>query len=316
MKTAILNECFLSDSHIEYLKSLGDVEIYSDTTDEEKAIRRIKDKDIVLTDMYECPLNKNLFAVALNLKFMCINSTGYDLVDLAAATKHHVKVANIPGFSTEAVAEHTFALLLALNRHIPECDRFVRQHPFEINPSNRDHDRYLGFTLAGKTLGIIGMGAIGSHVAKIACGFGMEVIGYNRHQKTLPGIKQVDLTELLSRSDIVTLHVPLNEQSKGMINKNSIAKMKDGAILINTARGGCVVAQDLAEALRSGKLVGAGLDTLDEWSAHNPLLSEEKTIITPHSAWFTQDALNNIGDRMIDNVKAFMAGYDLNIVNL
>ena len=315
MKIVILNECFLSEGHLAELKKLGNVEIYNDTTTEDIAIARMKGAHIVFADMYECPLTQNVLSAAENLKLLCVNSTGFDLIDLETAKCKAIQVANTPGFSTEAVAEHTFALLLGLNRRIVSSDAAVRQQPFQINPANPEHYRYVGFNLTGKTLGIIGLGAIGIHVARIAAGFGMRIIGYNRHTKIMSGVESVDLGRLFAEADILSLHMPLNEQSHNIIDQSTIQKMKDGAIIINTARGGCIVSQDLAMALHDGKIAGAGLDTLEPWTLDNPLFKAPNTLITPHSAWFTQEALDNIGDIMLANVQAFVAGKPVNIVN-
>ena len=315
MKIAVLNECFLSDKNLVDLRALGEVELYNDTTDEATAIKRMTGKDIVLSDMYECPLNKNVLNQCKNLKFLCINSTGYDLVDLQAAAQNNITVANTPGFSTEAVAEHVFALLLAVNRRILSGDQALRAKPFQINPADKAYYKYLGFNLAGKTMGIIGLGAIGSHVAKIAAGFGMQCIAYNRSEKHDTGVSMVSLEELFKQSDVITLHTPFNDDSKALINAGTLEKMNPHCIIINTARGGCVVSADLAAALASGKIGGAGLDVLDSWTAENPLLHAPNTIVTPHSAWFTEEALGKIGDIMTENVKAFAAGKKMNVVS-
>ncbi len=315
MKVVVLNECFLSDKNLADLHALGEVALYNDTTDEATAIKRMAGKDIVLSDMYECPLNKNVLSQCANVKFLCINSTGYDLVDLETTQKNNTLVANTPGFSTEAVAEHVFALLLAINRRILSGDQAVRTKPFQINPADKAHYKYLGFNLAGKTIGIVGLGAIGSHVAKIAAGFGMKCIAYNRHKKVVSDVSMVSLDELFQQSDIITLHTPFNEDSKALINATTIEKMKSHCIIINTARGGCVVSADLAAALKAGKIGGAGLDVLDSWTTENPLLHTPNTLITPHSAWFTTEALGKIGDIMTENVKAFVAGKNMNVIS-
>jgi len=273
-------------------------------------------KDIVLADMYEFPLDSAVLSNSPGVKLLCLNSTGFDLVALEAAAAMNITVANTPGFSTEAVAEHVFALLLSANRHIIESSLAVRSGSYQITPTNKDHYKYLGFNLFGKTIGIVGLGAIGSHVATIARGFGMHVLGYNRSSKHIPNIDMVSLDQLFERSDVISLHTPLNELSAGLINAAGIMKMKNGAVIINTARGGCVVSKDLADALTEGKLASAGLDDLDQWTPENPLLSSPNTVITPHSGWFTQQALDKIGDIMTGNVKAYVEGHPRNIVSL
>ena len=164
-------------------------------------------------------------------------------------------------------------------------------------------------------MGIIGLGTIGSHTAKIANGFGMKIIAYNRSPKNVENVEMVSLDELFSRSDVVSLHTPFNDQSKAIINTESLQKMKPNCILINTARGGCVVSKDLADALKNKKIAGAGLDVLDSWDANNPLLNLPNVVITPHSAWFTEEALKNIADTMISNVQSFVNGDTINVVS-
>ena len=164
-------------------------------------------------------------------------------------------------------------------------------------------------------MGIIGLGTIGSHTAKIAHGFGMKVIAYNRTPKKLDNVEMVSLDALLSRSDVISLHTPFNDQSKAIINAESLKKMKSNCILINTARGGCVVSKDLADAIKDKKIAGAGLDVLDSWDSDNPLLNLPNVVITPHSAWFTHEALVNIGNTMTDNVRAFVNGKACNVVS-
>lgn len=314
MKIVVLNECFLSDDNLSYLRTIAEVEIFNDTTDEATAITRLAGADIAFADMYECPLNEKVLSSCRRLKLLVINSTSYDLVDLKAAAANDIAVANIPGFSTEAVAEHAFALLLGVQRHLVEAQTAMKAKPFQINPADQSHYKFLGFNLHGKTFGIIGLGAIGAHAARIAQGFGMKVIASNRSAKKIDGVEMVSLDDLFARADIVSLHTPLNDGSQNIINAASIQKMKTGVIVLNTARGGCIVSSDLADALASGKVAGAGLDTLDVYAADNPLLHAPHVTITPHSAWFTREALANIGDIMTNNVKNFLANKPCNKV--
>ncbi|MDD4616341.1 MAG: NAD(P)-dependent oxidoreductase [Alphaproteobacteria bacterium] len=314
MKIAVLNECFLSPKNLDDLRAMGEVSVFNDTTSEDLACERMQGRDIVLADAFECPLNEKTFEAADMLKLICLNSTGFDRVDLSAAKRKKILVANAPGYSTEAVAEHAFALILSLSKRICLADRDVRKSPFQVTPSDRTHDRYIGFNLSGKILGIYGTGAIGQQVARIANGFGMTVIGYNRSPKTCSGIKSVSLDELLAQSDILTLHAPFNAESKNFIKKRTLERMKDRAIIINTAREGCLVISDLAMALKSGKIGGAGLDVVGDWSLANPIFEAPNTVLTPHSAWYTSEALENLGNVMTENVKFFVAGNPKNIV--
>src|SRR3989338_1534555 len=176
MKISILNESFFKESHLNALRALGDLAIHENTDTEEKAIERLKGIEIAIADCYIAPINKKVLESTDALKLLAINSTGYDLVDVAAAKAKGIQVANVPGFSTEAVAEHATALMLAVSRKIPAGDTGMRQAPFQIDPASQEHHKYLGFDLAGKTLGVVGLGSIGRRVAQIGQGFGIKVL--------------------------------------------------------------------------------------------------------------------------------------------
>ncbi len=315
MKIAILNKSFLKNKHLDALRALGDLAIYENTDTEEKAIERLKGVGIAIADCYNAPLNKKVLERTDTLKLLAINSTGYDLVDVAAAKAKGIHVANVPGFSTEAVAEHAIALMLAVSKKIPAGDAAMRQAPFQIDPENQEHLKYLCFDLAGKTLGVVGLGNIGSRVVKIGQGFDMKVLAYNRSQKNVEGVKQVSLNELLKESDIVSLHLPLSPETENIITAERLQMMKPTAILINTAPGKCVDESALISALQSHKIAGAGLDTIVDWSASNPLLKLDNVVLSPHSAFFTEEALENCADIIVANVKAFVEGKAVNIVN-
>ncbi len=315
MKIAILNESFLKNKHLDALRALGDLAIYENTDTEEKAIERLKGVGIAIADCYTAPLNKKVLERTDTLKLLAINSTGYDSVDVVTAKAKGIQVANVPGFSTEAVAEHAIALMLAMSKKIPAGDAMMRQAPFQIGPENQEHLKYLGFDLAGKTLGVVGLGNIGQRVAKIGQGFGMKVLAYNRSQKNVEGVKQVSLDELLKESDIISLHLPLSPDTENIITGERLQMMKPTAILINTARGKCVDELALISALQSHKIAGAGLDTIVDWSASNPLLKLDNVVLSPHSAFFTEEALENCADIIVANVKAFVEGKAVNIVN-
>lgn len=315
MKISILNESFFTDGHLEQLRALGEVVIHENTASEDQVIERLQDADIAIADCYNAPLNKKVLESTTSLKLLAINSTGYDLVDTEAAAAQGIKVANVPGFSTEAVAEQVFALLLALSRKIPAGNAAMRKAPFQIDPASQTERSYLGFDLKHKTLGIIGLGSIGQRVAEIAHGFGMKVIAYNRSTKNIAGITQVSLEELLQQSDIVSLHVPLTSETENILNEQRLALMKPSAILINTSRGKCVDEAALYSALQSHKLAGAGLDVLNDWSPSNLLLTLENAVFSPHSAFFTTEALQNCADIIVTNIKSFIEGKPINIVN-
>lgn len=315
MKIAVLNECFFNDKHLEKLKKLGDLTVFKDTKTAGQAIERLKGVDIAIVDCFIAPLDKEVLESTDSLKFLSINSTGYDLVDLNTATQKNIKVANVPGFSTDAVAEHAIALMLAVNRKIPLGDNRVRENPFEIDPGNNSHREFLGFNVRGKTLGIIGLGKIGTRVAELGLGLGMKVIAHNRTWKQMDGVEMVSLEEVLSRSDVVSINLALSPELENLISEKELSMMKPSAILINTARGKHIKTTALYEALKSRRIAGAGIDALAEWDKNNPLLTLENVVLTPHSAFFTQESLENMADIIVSNVESFINGNPQNIVH-
>lgn len=315
MKITILNESYFSETHLAQLRELGELTIYENTDTEEKVIERLKYTDVAIGDCYIAPFNQKVFKSTNTLKLLALNTTGYDLVNVAAAHRGGVEVTNVPGFSTQSVAEQTFALMLAVSRKIPIGDVVMRISPFQIDPGLHSHKQYLGFNLAEKTLGIIGLGSIGSHVAQIGIGFGMKVIAYNRSQKNVDGITLVSLDELLKSSDIISIHLPLTPETEQLITAEKLDLMKRTAIIINTARGKIIDESALIAALQSNKIAGAGLDTIVDWEKTNPLLQLDNVVFSPHSAFFTKESLDNCADIIVANVKAFVEGKPVNIVN-
>ena len=315
MKIVILNEVFLQQKHIETLKGLGEVEIYEHTDTEEKVIERARGAEVVIADCWESPLNKRTFEGLSDTKYLCIGSTGFDLVDVAAAKQQGILVANIPGFSTDAVAEHTFALLLAVVRHVVLGDNAMRKEPFLIDPANETQQKYRGTNLRGKTLGVVGLGQIGQCVAGIAQAFGMRVVAYNRSSRDVAGVELLSLEEVLRTSDVVSLHLALTDENKEVINEDMLVLMKPTAYLINTARSGLIAEEDLVVALRDGQIAGAGLDVVTDYSTNNPLLSLQNVVLTPHAAFFTEEALEHLADILVANVKSYVAGSPESIVN-
>jgi len=291
------------------------LKVYRDTSSEKQAIARLKGVEIAVANGLFTPLNDLVFATAKTLKFIVLNSTGYDFVDLVAAKKHNIRVANIPGFSTEAVAEHTIALMLAVSKKITSADLAFRRHPFEINPNSRKSAQFLGQNLNGKTLGIVGLGRIGAMVGKLAKGFGMNVIGTSRHQKKILGIPWVNLNKLLKTSDIVSIHLPLNEETKEVISRCELRLMKSSAILINTARGKHVNTKALYQALYRKEIAGAGIDVLDEVAKCEGILRLNNIVFSPHSSWWTKESLECQADMILENITAFIRGRPINIVN-
>jgi lactate dehydrogenase-like 2-hydroxyacid dehydrogenase len=308
MKIAVLNESFLKENHLQQLRELGEVVVYNDTDTEKLAIERLEGIDVAVADCWLTPVNKNVLSQAPQLRYLCLNSTGYDQVDLNAAAENNIAIANIPGFSTDGVAEHTIALMFAAIRHVPKADAAMRQRPFQVDPADPSGSTYLGTNIRGKTMGVIGLGQIGTRVAELAQGLGMKVIACNRTPRDIPGVSLVSLEELLAQSDVVSLNSALSNELADTINAETLKLMKPTAYLINTARGGLVDEKALALTLQNGKLGGAGLDVLNDWSTENPLLALDSVVFTPHIAYLTTESLENMANIIVQNIQAFAEG--------
>lgn len=315
MKIVVLNESFLTKSHIEQLNQLGEVVVYDSTDTEKKASQRLKDVDIAVIDGFICPLNATVLSSSNQLKFITLNHTGYDMVDMDSANNKGIKIANVPGFSTESVAEHVIALMFAVVRHIPQANKEMHKRPFEIDPANEYQKKYLGFNVLDKTLGIIGLGSIGRRVAELGNGLGMKVVGCNRTAKDIPNVELLSLKDLLKRSDVVSINLALSPEVEYIIGEKELSIMKPSSIIINTARGKHINTQALYNALKEKKIFAAGLDVLEDWSDDNPLVKLDNVVLTPHEAFFTEESLHNMADIIINNIKAFVQGNPSNIVN-
>lgn len=298
------------------LSDFGTVTLY-DRTDRDELAERIADADIVVSS--KILWNKETLSLAPNLKFIALTSTGYNVVNLEEATAQGILVSNVPAYSTPDVAQMAWALLLELCLHVGEHSRSVHEGNWITSKDFAYWDFPL-VELAGKTMGIIGMGSIGRAVARIACAFDMEVLFHNRSPK--PELentqcRQAPFIEVLERADVVSLHVPATAETHNLIDRHAIAKMKDGAFLINTARGTLVNEHDIAAALRSGKLAGFGADVIshEPMLPDNPLLGAPNAVITPHIAWATQEARMRLLTTVFANVKAFCVGSPQNVVN-
>ena len=318
MKIVILDGYALNPGDLswECLKRFGDVTVY-DRTPAELIIPRIGDAEIILLN--KTPITDKTLAACPSVKLICVLATGYNVVDCDAAKKRGIPVCNVPAYGTAAVAQFTFSLLLEL------CNA-VGHHSDSVHKG--DWCRSIDFCywqtpqmeLAGKTMGIIGFGRIGRAVGTIAKAFGMRVIAYNRSRCAEGEAigEYVDLNTLFHEADIISLHCPLTPQTEGIINTSSIAKMKNGAILLNTARGQLIVEKDLAEALAAGKLRGAAVDavTKEPMEATNPLLTAPNCIITPHMAWSPVESRQRIMDCTVKNIRSFLDGNPVNTVNM
>ena len=315
MKIAILNPSFLTNEHIERLKRVGEVVVFDDTKTEEAVITRLKGVEVAIADCWEAPLNAKTLSAIPDTKFISLNSTGFNQVDLKAASDNHVQIANVPGFSTESVAEHSLGLLLAVARRIPQGNKQMHDTPFQVDPANPTHQAYMGLELRGKTLGIFGTGAIGIRMAELGLGIGMKVIACSRTQKDLEGVKNVDFETLIRESDVISIHSALVDEYRNLFNREVLSKMKQGAIIINAARGEFVDELALADALRSGKISGYGCDFVSQWSKENPLLTFEQVVLTPHSAFFSDQSVRNMADIIVGNIESYSAGKPRNVVN-
>ena len=288
----------LNDLDWNELAQLGDLVTY-DRIAPEDVIPAIEDAEAVFTSKVK--FTKAAIDAAPKLKFIGVTATGYDNIDLAAAKARGIAVCNVPAYSTESVAQHTFALILELTNHVGRYTALVREHQWENAPDFTFIDRPL-LQLSGRSLGIIGYGSIGRRVAQIAEAFGMTVHIYSKEP------------EAAVQSDILTLHCPATPDNKGFVNKDFISKMKDGAILINTARGALLNEDDVADALKSGKLAAAAVDVVNGEPPRkgHPFIGLENLYITPHIAWSTKEARAVITKTSAANLKSFLTGGDLN----
>lgn len=277
------------------------------TTDTQELIKRGKDADIIVVS--NLPLNREVILGCENLKLLSVAFTGIDHIAMDACREKGVMVCNCAGYSTVAVADLVFGMLISLYRNIIPCDKVCREEGTK--------DGLIGFELEGKKFGIVGFGAIGSRVAKIAMAFGCEVYAYSRTKKEIPGVTFTDLDTLLENCDIVSLHTPLNESTKGLINKDRIAKMKSNAILINTARGPVVDSNALADALKEGKIAGAGIDVFEiepPIKSDHPLFHAPNTIVTPHIAFASKEALVKRAVIVFENVRKWLENEPQNLM--
>ena len=317
MKISILERDSLGlDVDMSAIEALGEVQTFASTT-VETAAEHIGDAQIIIAN--KLPLNAKTLKEAKNLKFIAQTATGTNNVDFSYTEKAGIRVANVPSYSTDSVAQHTFGLLLYLVGKLRFFDDYVKQGTYSQSSCFSCLEMIFP-ELAGKTWGIIGMGAIGQKVAKIAEAFGCRVISYSAsgRQYDLP-YEQVDFDTLLTTSDIVSVHAPLNAYTKDLMNYEAFCKMKESAYFINVGRGPIVVEADLAKALEEGQIRAAGLDVLctEPMDADNPLLKirdSQKLIITPHVAWATSEARQRCVDVVAENIRAYLRGEEKNIV--
>ena len=300
------------------LAALGELTVWdrTDVTDPQAAIDRIGSAELVFTN--KTPLTRAVLEACPDLRFIGVLATGYNVVDVACARERGIPVSNVPAYGTASVSQFSIALLLEICHHIGHHSESVHAGNWTKNPDWCYWD-YPLIELEGKTLGIVGFGRIGRQEGRIARALGMEVLACDPRpcEEGRAIGEYVSLDELYARADVISLHCNLTPENEGMINAASIAKMKDGAILINNARGQLVNEQDLADALNSGKLAAAGLDVVstEPIRPDNPLLQAKNCILTPHISWAPKESRQRIMDCAVANAQAFLAGTPQNVVN-
>ncbi len=314
MKIVLLESLGISsevlESYANVLRSQGhEFEAYERDTSEEVQIARAKDADILM--IANMPLSGEVIRSCPNLKFIDVAFTGVDHVDLDAAKENHIAVSNASGYSNESVAELTLCMMLSLLRNVPQVEERCRQ--------GSSKDGLVGKELRGKTVGIIGVGAIGTRTAQLCQAFGCKILGYRRHPEKNPvdGVTYVSLQELLRQSDIVSLHCPQTPETIGMINAERLSWMKPSAILINAARGPIVDSKALADALNEGRLAGAGIDVFETeppLNTDHPLLHSKNTIVTPHIAFASEESMLARAEIVFDNIQTWINGAQKNII--
>ncbi|MCM1267985.1 MAG: D-2-hydroxyacid dehydrogenase [Bacteroidales bacterium] len=306
-----------TDVDVSCFERFGEVVCYPNTVAENTA-ERVTDADIIIAN--KAPMNESTLKDAPNVKLICLFATGFDNVDLAYCKSRGIKVANVVNYSTAMVVQHTILLALALEEKLAFYDDYVKSGAYGAQDRFSNFDRSFG-EFDGKTWGIVGMGNIGRGVAQVAQAFGCRVIFYSASGKsTCTEYERVEFDELLAQSDILSLHCPLSDRTRGLMNKDAFSKMKPTAILVNVARGPVVETQALCEALTTGQIAAAGLDVLEKEpiSEDDPLGSikdSTKLIITPHMAWASIEARTRLVEEVVKNIEAFLNGKERNIVN-
>lgn len=298
------------------LEVLGEVALYERTAQGD-VIPRMREAQIVLTN--KVPIGAQVMDACPRLRYIGLLATGYNIVDTEAAKARGIVVTNVPAYSTMAVAQLTIALLLEICHHAGEHSRLIKEGQWSTRPDFTFWD-YPLMELDGKTMGIVGFGKIGQATARIARALGMKIITYSRtrdESRLGEGMEYVELEELYATADVISLHCPLTEQTREMIDQESIAKMKDGVILLNTARGGLTVERDIADALDNGKISWAGVDvfSVEPPPADHPLILHPKCIVTPHFGWAPYEARVRLIRVAAENVKQFLTGNAQNVVN-
>jgi glycerate dehydrogenase len=318
MNICILDGYTLNPGDLDWseLAALGTLEYY-DRTPTDKIVERAQQAEIILTN--KTPLTKETLDSLPNLKYIGVLATGFDVVDTVAASEKGIVVTNIPTYGTDSVGQMVMALILEHCHHVQRHSDSVRAGEWGKN-ADWCFWNYPLVELSGKTIGIVGFGRIGQRTAEMALAFGMNILAYDQFQRdiNLPNFKWVELTELLVKSDFISLHCPLTPETTHMINKENLQLLKPSAFIVNTSRGKLIHNGDLADALNEGRIAGAGLDVLDVEPPDdsNPLLSAKNCFVTPHISWGTKEARSRLLAMAISNIKAFKKGQPTNVVNL
>ena len=315
MEIVVLDGYCLNHGDLDWsaFEALGSFNVY-DRTPYDKIVERMGSAEIMITN--KCTIDEGVLEKLENLRYIGVLATGYNNIDVSACKRRGIVVTNVPSYSTESVVQSVFGLILELYIGIGSQSASVKRGDWAKAPDFCYYPMGLR-ELSGKTLGIIGYGSIGRRVKEVALAFGMKVI-VNTRTKRVPedGFRYVTREELFSESDIVTLHCPLTDENIGMINSTAISLMKPGAIIINTARGGLIVSSELCEALKTGRIAGAGLDVAEcePPAADDPLIAQPNVIVTPHTAWATHEARERLMKKAALNLEAFLKGTPLNVV--
>jgi glycerate dehydrogenase len=318
MKMVVLDGYTLNpgDQSWDALKSMGELVVY-DRSAEAEVVARAKDATVLFTN--KTPVTGKMMEQLPALQYIGVLATGYNIVDVNVAKSRGIVVANVPGYGSSSVVQLCFALLLELTHHVQLHSDSVRSGEW-TNSADFSYWKTPLIELKGKTMGIIGFGNIGQQVADVAAAFGMNVIACSRtqsDQRHRPGFRWVDPGELFAEADFISIHCPLTDDTKGMINTTSISKMKRSAFIINTSRGPIIVEKDLADALNNEVIAGAALDVLSSEPppANNPLLTAKNCLITPHIAWATREARVRLLETTVKNLRSYLDGKPSNVVN-
>ncbi|MEA4938963.1 MAG: D-2-hydroxyacid dehydrogenase [Christensenella sp.] len=317
MKIVVLDGYALNPGDLSWegLSPLGEATVY-DRTPADEIVSRIGDAEAIFTN--KTPITRETLAACPGLRYIGVLATGYNVVDIVAAKERGIPVCNIPTYGTAAVGQFAIAMLLEICHHVAHHSDAVHEGRWSRNIDFCFWD-YPLIELEGKTMGVLGFGRIGQRTGEIAKALGMRVLAYDTQQNDAGRTigSYVDLDMLFRESDVISLHCPLFPETKGIINAGTIAKMKDGVILLNNSRGPLIVEQDLADALNSGKVYAAGLDVVSEEpiSPENPLLSAKNCLITPHISWAPKESRKRLLDTAVDNLARWQAGAPVNVVN-